>query len=41
VETSHRALRKTFGPKREEVTGNWRKLHNEELHCVYSSPDIG
>jgi hypothetical protein len=29
-----------FGPKRDEVTGNWGKLHNEELHDVYSSPTI-
>jgi hypothetical protein len=29
-----------FGPKRDEVTGEWRKLHNEELHIVYSSPNI-
>jgi hypothetical protein len=29
-----------FGPKRDEVTGEWRKLHNEELHNLYSSPDI-
>jgi hypothetical protein len=29
-----------FGPKRNEVTGEWRKLHNEELHNLYSSPDI-
>jgi hypothetical protein len=29
-----------FGPKRDEVTGEWRKLHNEELHILYSSPDI-
>jgi hypothetical protein len=29
-----------FGPKRGEVTGEWRKLHNEELHNLYSSPDI-
>jgi hypothetical protein len=27
-------------PKRDEVTGDWRKLHNEELHNLYSSPDI-
>jgi hypothetical protein len=29
-----------FGPKRDEVTGSWRKLHNEELHNFYSSPSI-
>jgi hypothetical protein len=33
-------LRGIFGPKRDEVTGEWRKLHNEELHNLYSSPDI-
>ncbi|KAJ4431719.1 hypothetical protein ANN_20321 [Periplaneta americana] len=33
-------LRKTFGAKRDEVTGEWRKLHNTELHALYSSPDI-
>jgi hypothetical protein len=33
-------LRKTFGPKRDEVTGDWRKLHYEELHNLYSSPNI-
>jgi hypothetical protein len=32
-------LRKTFGPKREE-DGSWRKLHNDELHSLYSSPNI-
>jgi hypothetical protein len=31
-------LRRIFGPKRDEVTGGWRKLHNEELHDLYSSP---
>jgi hypothetical protein len=31
---------KIFGPKRDEVTGKWRKLHSEELHNLYSSPDI-
>jgi uncharacterized membrane protein len=36
----NRALRRIFGPKRDEVTGEWRKLHNEELHNLYSSPDI-
>jgi hypothetical protein len=35
-----RVLRRTFGPKRDEVMGEWRKLHNEELHNLYSSPDI-
>jgi hypothetical protein len=33
-------LRKIFGPKRAEVTGEWRKLHNEELNDLYSSPNI-
>jgi hypothetical protein len=33
-------LRRIFGPKRDEVTGGWRKLHNEELHGFYSSPSI-
>jgi hypothetical protein len=33
-------LRRIFGPKRGEVTGGWRKLHNEELHSLYSSPSI-
>jgi hypothetical protein len=36
----NRVLRRLFGPKRGEVTGEWRKLHNEELHNLYSSPDI-
>jgi hypothetical protein len=36
----NRVLRRIFGPKRVEVTGQWRKLHNEELHNLYSSPDI-
>jgi hypothetical protein len=36
----NRVLRRIFGPKREEVTGEWRKLHNEELHNFSSSPDI-
>jgi hypothetical protein len=35
-----RVLRKIFGSKRVEVTGGWRKLHNEELHNLYSSPSI-
>jgi hypothetical protein len=33
-------MRRIFGPKRDEVTGEWRKFHNEELHNLYSSPDI-
>jgi transcription termination factor 2 len=33
-------LRSIFGPKRDEVTGKWRKLHNEELRDLYSSPSI-
>ena len=36
----NRVLRRLFGPKRDEVTGEWRKLHNEELHDLYSSPNI-
>jgi hypothetical protein len=36
----NRALRRIFGPKRDEVIGGWRKLHNEELHTLYSSPSI-
>jgi hypothetical protein len=33
-------LRRVFGPKRDDVTGEWRKLHNEELNCLYSLPNI-
>jgi hypothetical protein len=36
----NRVVRRIFGPKRDEVTGEWRKLHNEELHNLYSSPNI-
>jgi hypothetical protein len=36
----NRVLRRIFGSKRDEVTGEWRKLHNGELHNLYSSPDI-
>jgi hypothetical protein len=36
----NRVLRRIFGPKREEVQGGWRKLHNEELHNLYSLPSI-
>jgi hypothetical protein len=35
-----RVLRRIFGPKRDEVAGSWRNLHNEELHNLYSSPSI-
>jgi hypothetical protein len=33
-------LRRIFGAKRDEVTGEWRKLHNEELHDLYFSPNL-
>jgi transcription termination factor 2 len=33
-------LRRLYGPKREEVTGEWRKLHNEEIHILYEIPNI-
>jgi len=36
----NRVLRRIFGPKRDEVTGEWRKLHNEELNNLYSSSNI-
>ena len=36
----NRVLRRVFGPKRDEVTGEWRKLHNEELRDPYSLPSI-
>jgi hypothetical protein len=36
----NRVLRRIFGPKRDGVTGEWRKLHNEELHNLYSWPSI-
>jgi hypothetical protein len=36
----NRVLRRIFGPKRDEITGKWRKLHNEELHDLYPSPNI-
>jgi hypothetical protein len=35
----NRVLRRIFGPKRDEVTGEWRKLHNEELRDLYSLPN--
>jgi hypothetical protein len=36
----NRVLRKIYGPKRDEVMGDWRKLHSKELRNLYSSPDI-
>jgi hypothetical protein len=38
--TGQTPLRRIFGPKRDQVTGEWRKLHNEELNNLYSSPNI-
>jgi hypothetical protein len=36
----NRVLRRIFGPKRDEVTGEWRRVHYEELYDTYSSPNI-
>ena len=36
----NKVLRKIFGAKKDEITGEWRKLHNAELHALYSSPNI-
>ena len=36
----NKVLRKIFWAKRDEITGEWRKLHNAELHALYSSPNI-
>jgi hypothetical protein len=38
--SENRVLRRIFGSKREKVTGGWKKLHNEELRDLYSSPSI-
>jgi hypothetical protein len=40
VKLENRVLRRIFAPRRNEVTGEWRKLHNEELHDFYSSPSM-
>jgi hypothetical protein len=40
LKTVTRVLGRIFGPKRDEVAGEWRNLHNEELHDLYSSPSI-
>jgi hypothetical protein len=39
-EFENRVLRRIFGPKRDEVTGDWRRLHNKELYDIYLSPNI-
>jgi hypothetical protein len=36
----NRVFRRIFGPKRDEVTGEWRSLHNEVLYALYSTPNI-
>jgi hypothetical protein len=36
----NKVLRRIFGPKRDEVTGEWRRLHNKELYALFSSPNI-
>jgi hypothetical protein len=36
----NKVLRRIFGPKRDEVTGEWRRLHNKELNALYSSPNV-
>jgi hypothetical protein len=39
-ESENRVLRRIFGPKRDEVTGEWRELHIEELNDLYCLPDV-
>jgi hypothetical protein len=36
----NRVLRRIFGPERNEVTGEWKRLHNKELYALYSSPNV-
>jgi len=36
----NKVLRRIFGPRRDEVTGDWRRLHNEKINVLYSSPNI-
>jgi hypothetical protein len=36
----NKVLRRIFGPKRDEVTGKWRRLHDKEIYAVYSSPNL-
>jgi hypothetical protein len=38
--SENRVLRRIFGPEGEEVAGGWRRLHNEELHKLYTSPNM-
>jgi hypothetical protein len=38
--TENRVLRRIFGPERDEIIGDWRKLHNEEVHNLQSTPNI-
>jgi hypothetical protein len=38
--SENRVLRRIFGPKRDEATGEWRRLHNEELNHLYASPNV-